>query len=152
MPEITRTTLSSLPYVGIRREVPVSELQPFFAEAFPRVMAWIGEHGLEPASQPMARWHAMDMETHVADVIAGVFLHEAVEGQGGIHCERTEPGEALTCTHVGAYDTMPQTWQAVFAEASRQGCTPGAGWEIYVDDPGSTDPAALRTTITLPIR
>lgn len=58
----------------------------------------------------------------------------------------------LTLTHVGGYAGMGQSWQRVFAKAAELGRTPGAGWEVYVDDPQAVDEAALRTEIYLPVR
>jgi len=149
---IERITLSPRTYVGIRRKVPVTELQGYFSEVLPRVMRWVTESGLEPASAPMARWHAMDPQTGVADVQAGCFVAEPVPDDGDITCDTTPAGEALRLTHVGSYDDMKRSWGALFRHASDQGLTPGAGWEIYVDDPSKTDPETMRTEITLPVR
>jgi len=148
---IERVTIPSRPYVGIRRKVPVTELQPYFMEVLPKVHGWLKSQGIEPASMPMARWHAMDMDAGIADVQAGCFVSEAIEGEGEITGDTTPAGEALTLTHVGSYDGMGKSWMSVYGKAKELGLTPGAGWEVYVDDPATVDPAVLRTEITLPV-
>jgi effector-binding domain-containing protein len=137
--------------VGVRRKVPVSDLAAFFAEAFPKVMAWVQSQGVQPTSMPMAMWCAMDMETGVADVQAGCFVPHALEGEGEITPAQSAGGEMLTLTHVGGYASMGGSWKRVFARAGELGRRPGAGWEIYVDDPQSVEEAALRTEIYLPL-
>lgn len=151
MSDIELTQLAPRPFVGIRRKLPVTELGAFFAEALPKVMGWLGAQGIAPASMPMAQWVSMDMETGVADCHAGCFVHEAVAGEGEITPGETPGGDALVITNVGPYDTVGRSWQKVYARAAELGRAPGPGWEIYVDDPGDTPAAELRTVIHLPL-
>ncbi len=151
---MSATTLQKLearPFVGIRRQLNVTQIVPFFTEAFPKVMGWLAAKGIEPASMPMAVWLKMDMETGIADCHAGCFVHEAVEGEGEITAGETTAGEALTVTHTGPYDTVGQTWMLLFQMAADMERRPGAGWEIYVDDPEQTPAAKVRTEIHLPL-
>lgn len=149
--DITLKQLESRPFVGIRRSLPVTELGSFFAEVLPKVMGWMASKGIQPASAPMAMWCAMDMQAGIADCHAGCFTLEAVDGEGEITAGTTPACEALTVTHTGPYDTVGQTWMAVYEHAGKLGRQPGAGWEIYVDDPTQTAPEALRTQIFLPV-
>lgn len=151
MPEITLTQLDPRPFVGIRRSMPVTELAAFFGEVLPTVMGWIGSQGIAPASTPMAVWCAMDMATGVAECHAGCFVHAPVQGEGEITPGWTQGGDVLTVTHTGPYDTVGQTWMAVYKHAASLGRTPGAGWEIYLNDPATTPADQLQTKIHLPL-
>ena len=151
MSEIELTQQSPRHFVGIRRKVHTSELAAFFSEALPKVMGWIHEKGIAPASAPMAMWCAMDMETGIADTHAGCFVKTEVEGEGEITAGVSSGGDVLKLVHRGGYDTMGQSWGRVFAHAGELGRRPGAGWEIYVDDPGKVEPDDLRTEIYLPV-
>lgn len=151
MSDIQLTQLDPRPFVGVRRTVPVTELGAFFSEALPATMGWLARKGIAPASMPMAMWVAMDMETGIADCHAGAFVSEAVEGEGDITPGTTSGGDVLVVTHTGPYDTVGQSWMAVYQRAAELGRTPGAGWEIYIDDPTNTPPAELRTRIHLPV-
>lgn len=151
MADIQLTQLAPRPFVGMRRTLPVTDLAGFFAEALPATMGWLAAKGIPPASMPMAMWVAMDMETGVADCHAGAFVTEPLEGEGDITPGTTAGGDALVVTHTGPYDTVGQTWMAVYQRAAELGRTPGAGWEIYLDDPGTTPAAELRTRIHLPL-
>ncbi len=151
MSDIELIELQPRPFVGIRRKVHTSKLAEFYAEVFPKVMQWIAEKGIEPTSAPMSVWCDMDMETGVADTHAGVFVAGEVEVDGEITTGVTAGGAVLTLTHVGGYDSMGQSWGRVFQHAAESGKTPGAGWEIYVDDPGEVATDELKTEIYLPV-
>lgn len=151
MSDIELTQQSPRHFVGIRRKVHTSELPSFFAEVFPKVMAWIAENGIEPASAPMSVWCGMDMETGIADCHAGCFVESPVEGEGEITAGVSSGGDVLKLLHRGSYDSMGQSWGKVFKHASELGRKPGPGWEIYVDDPAKVEPASLRTEIYLPV-
>lgn len=138
-------------YVGIRRTVPVTELQPFFAAVLPQMAKWIAARGITPTSAPMAVWREMNMETGIADTHAGFFVDTAVEGDGEISAGTTAEGEVLKLVHVGGYDTMGKSWMKVYARAKELGCRPGAGWEIYVDDPTTVAADEMKTEIYLPL-
>lgn len=151
MPDIELVELAARHFVGIRRTLPVADLAAFFAEVLPAVHTWMSSNRVEAASMPMAMWCAMDMQTGIADCHAGCFVQEAATGEGEITAGFTPAGEALTITHVGPYDTVGQSWMAVYQRAAELGRTPGPGWEIYVDDPTVTSPSELRTQIHLPL-
>ena len=138
-------------FVGIRRKVDVKALKDFYTEVFPKVMQWVASKGITPVSAPMSVWCAMDMETGIADTHAGVFVADEVEVDGEITAGKTAGGEVLKLVHVGGYDTMGRSWGRVYGRAKELGKQPGAGWEIYVDDPGQVAAEDLKTEIYLPV-
>jgi len=152
MSDIEMIQLEPQHLIGVRRSVHVTKLGPFFAEVLPKVFQWAGTHGVAPASMPIAVWQGMDMESGIADAQAGCFVAEPSEGEGEITAGVTAGGDVLKLVHTGSYETMSQSWQRVFARAAELGRAPGAGWEIYVDDPTTTAPEALRTEIYLPLQ
>ncbi len=151
MSEVEFTEQSPRHFVGIRRKVHTSELPAFFSEVFPKVMQWMRENGVQPASAPMSMWCAMDMESGIADTHAGCFVEREVEGDGEVTPGVSSGGDVLKLVHRGGYDTMGQSWGRVFSHAKALGRQPGAGWEIYVDDPAEVGSEALRTEIYLPL-
>jgi len=151
MTDIELTQEAPRHFVGIRRKVHTAKLPAFYAEVFPKVMAWLGEKGITPSSMPMSVWCDMDMETGVADTHAGVFVAAAVDVDGEMSAGTTSGGDVLKLVHQGGYDSMGQSWGRVFGHAKELGRAPGAGWEIYVDDPSEVEPSELRTEIYLPV-
>lgn len=151
MSDIELTQQTPRNFVGIRRKVNVTELPAFYSEVFPKVMGWLQRKGIAPASQPMSMWCEMDMETGVADTHAGCFVDGPVEVDGEVTAGVSSGGDVLKLVHRGSYDSMGKSWMRVYGHAKELGRKPGAGWEIYVDDPGQVAPDALRTEIYLPI-
>ncbi len=138
-------------FVGIRREVHTSELPSFYSEVLPKVKAWLEERGIAPTSAPMSMWCAMDMESGIADTHAGFFVAGEVEGEGEVTPGVAPGGDVLKLVHRGGYESMGRSWGQVYGAASERGRRPGAGWEIYVDDPTLVAPDELRTEIYLPV-
>lgn len=139
------------PLVGVRRQIPVAALAPFFGEVFPRVMGWVQSRGVVPATPPMAVWYAMDPESGVADCLGGVFLAEPAVGEGEVVAAESAGGDVLVTTHTGPYSSVPASWRALYSRAAALGRTPGLGWEVYVDDPEVTPAERLRTAIYLSV-
>ena len=151
MSEIKVVQLDPRPFIGVRRELPVTELATFFAEALPKVFAWLEAKGIQPASMPSAMWLSMDMETGVADCHAGCFVSEAIEGEDDITPGSSVGGECLTVTHRGPYTTVGKSWMSLYGKAKELGKEPGPGWEIYANDPHEVAPEDIETQIHLPI-
>jgi effector-binding domain-containing protein len=150
--EIQVVTLEARPFVGIRRTVPQAELGAMFGEVLPQVGRWCAENGVRPTSMPIGVYHAVNRETHEFDVQPGFFVAEAGQQDGDISFDETAAGEALMATHVGPYETLGETWQALFAKAAEMGRSVSkSSWESYVDDPGEVEVAQLRTEIYVPI-
>jgi len=71
---------------------------------------------------------------------------EGVEGVEGGQGGESGAGEAAVGVHVGSYDRMKETHDAIHAwRAANSRAFAGKSWEIYGD--WSDDPAKLETTI-----
>ena len=68
---------------------------------------------------------------------------------GRIHASALPAGPAVVLSHIGSYDSMPDSWQKVVD--SGHGKPRGIWIEVYVSDPSSTAPEALRTDLILPV-
>ncbi len=151
MSDIELVQLSPRPFVGVRRDVHHTKLQPYFTEVLPKVMGKVVAAGT-CGSPPMAMWHGMDRETGICDTQAGCFVTEAMADEDDITHGTTAGGDVLKLVHTGPYDTMHQSWMQLFGRASELGRAPGKGWEIYVDDPSQVEASALRTELYLPLQ
>lgn len=140
------------PYVGVRRVVKQDAIGEACAEILPGTARWLAEHGLEPAGPPMTVYHAVDRESGDYDIQPAFFVAEPVVGDGRVTAGETAGGEVLRATHVGPYETIGETWHALFAHAEAIGrSVTRSSWEVYVDDPGEVDSAELRTEISVPV-
>ena len=80
------------------------------------------------------------------DVDFGVEVTRSFEASGAVRATETPAGRAATAVHVGPYDGLKETHDAIhaWAEAHRQRFA-GRSWEIYGD--WSEDPSKLETTV-----
>jgi effector-binding domain-containing protein len=75
----------------------------------------------------------------------GVQTPAPIAPEGEVLALASPGGRAATATHVGAYQTMRVTNQAIRRWMVDQGLTPGVDWEVYGD--WSDDEANLTTQI-----
>jgi effector-binding domain-containing protein len=80
------------------------------------------------------------------DVDFGVEVSRAFESAGEVYATGTPAGLVAAAVHVGAYDRMKETRDAIHAWREANNRTfAGKSWEIYGD--WSDDPSKLETTI-----
>lgn len=131
-PAIAETAFTTRPEIG-----------PTLGRIFPRLAASVSDELV--AGAPYARY--LTMSEQGFDLEAGLPLK-----RGGT---TTLPGgPAAFTTHVGPYEQLPATHEALGAWLHQQGWeVAGPPWESYVSDPGANpDPGTWRTEIYLPVK
>jgi effector-binding domain-containing protein len=83
-------------------------------------------------------------------------LSASVPGEPGaivVDPSSLPPGPALALSHVGGYDTLPDTWARLMEAVTASGAIPGSTFiEVYVTEPGpGAEPAAMRTELFAPL-
>lgn len=86
-------------------------------------------------------WRADD----TLQIEVGVQTPAPVEPEGEVLALATPGGRAATATHVGPYQNMGVTNQAIRRWVVDQGLTPGVDWEVYGD--WAEDESKLTTQI-----
>lgn len=136
----------------VRAELPVDELPALFDRAFHLVLAVAAEQGLSVTGPPFGFYPRMPAET--VAVAAGVPVSGPVTPSGEVTALELPGGRAATALHVGPFDTLAQTYQALAEWAAGQGVElAGHVWESYLTDPAAEpDPSRWQTRITWPLR
>ncbi|GAB3161260.1 MerR family transcriptional regulator [Micromonospora sonneratiae] len=89
----------------------------------------------------------VDRQMHIA-----VGVESAADPVGGTTVEYLPGGPAVVATHVGPYEHLALTYQAMFAWIHERGLHPnGPVREAYLTDPTTSDPTQLATRIVIPI-
>ena len=150
MPTFEISEIDEQLLVAVHGELPVEALPEFFGQAFGTVIAALTEAGVGPTGPPVGFYPTMPSEVVVVEAgfpAAGPLETDAV------HTVTLPGGPAAVAEHVGPYDTLTQTYEALEAWMREQGVTPRTGpWESYLSDPGEEpDPATWRTAITWPV-
>lgn len=76
---------------------------------------------------------------------------EAALRAAGLSIGTSPEGRSMTATHIGPYDTVGSTYNAMIAAMEAKGLVPAKDmWEIYFSPP-ETPPAEIRTDVVWPI-
>lgn len=113
----------------------------------------------DPPTIPMDDWRWRLM-LRVPDDVGGAEVkaaRKAVREKKGLDVSGVrrvswKEGKALQTLHVGPYSECGEAWSRVHEAAVEHGYRErGPGHEVYLSDPGRTDPEKLRTIVRMPI-
>jgi effector-binding domain-containing protein len=160
MTEMAFRELQPQTTVAVRLRMPRAEadMAKLFGQYLPKVGAWLAGSGAQPSGAPFGRYHEWNADT--ADVEIGIPVTSPPPGAPRL--SDVEPGEIGTselpgglagvAVHVGAYEELPATYDALHEWIHAQGREEGRGpWESYIDDPEGMDQATVRTEVIWPV-
>ncbi len=136
----------------VREEVRAPALAEAMGRMFQTVMGALREQGIEPASQPFARYHAMG---ETIDLEAGVIVDRPIQPVANVKPGELPAGPAAIAVHTGTYETLAATHAAMrrWMEANPAQHANGGPWELYVSDPAAEpDPNRWMTEVIYPLK
>jgi DNA gyrase inhibitor GyrI len=136
----------------IREEVSENDLAEAMGRMFQAVMSALREQGVEPASQPFARYHSFG---ETIDCEAGVIVKAPIQETSEVKSGTLPAGPAAIAVHTGTYETLGATHEAMrrWLAANPGQKQNGGPFEIYVSDPASEpDPAKWMTEVIYPLK
>ncbi len=151
--------LGARPTISVRVHGTADQIAAMFSDNLPRVFAKASALGATLASPAFGRYHRYSEKD--VDVEIGVGVDATPEGlapladcePGEVGASELPGGTAAVATHLGAYDTLSQTYDRLREWIHQQGREEGPGpWESYVDDPAVVrDHSLLRTEVVWPL-
>ena len=152
MTEVSIRTLSEQPTLVVLGKIAVEDMPRFFSKAYHAVAARAAEIGAEIAGLPFGRYRPLDCESHEFEVEAGFPVAGMLSGAGEVEVSVLPAGPAAVAWHIGPYESMVVTYDAVTSFLNEQHAEPmGPPWEVYHSDPSDEpDPAKWRTEIVQP--
>jgi effector-binding domain-containing protein len=150
MSNIELTTTEAQNGLAIREKVRYTEIASTMGRMYQELAMYMQGKGIDIAGPPFAYYHSWtDQET---DMECGFPVAGKVQGEGKIS-ECTLPAvKAVVGMHVGPYNTVMQTYQAIEAWMKQNGHQPAKYmWESYLNDPSTTPPEQLMTRVVWPI-
>ncbi len=151
MSAIIRKDVEAQPILYIQRRIVRTELQPLYAECFPKIFGHAMKAGLAMAGQPLARYVSTGAGLWTID--CAIPMAEPAPGGGEIEAGFLKAGPAAFAVHSGAYEQLPETNAAIakWIEDNGYRCD-GAPWESYVTDPAEyPDVADWKTEVFWPL-
>lgn len=147
--EIRQTTEQHTATMKMTR--PMAQIGAAMGEAFPKIYHAVVTAGLEPAGAPLARYFDMDPDATTFE--CAIPVPSPFVAAGEVEPSSVGGGEAAFTVHVGPYETIGRSWEALMAWVAEHGRAPaGPFWECYIDDPQEVDAAELKTELYIPLR
>lgn len=138
------------PALSVRTHAAVQDLPTLFGKVYGEIMQYLGELGEQPAGIPYAAYYNMDMQN--LDVELGFPVARKLAGRGEIQASEFPGGKLASVMHVGPYDQMVPTYDALTQWVKSQGLeTTGVAYELYYTGP-DTPPQGMRTEIIFPLK
>jgi effector-binding domain-containing protein len=149
--EVEIKELASRPLIGIRSNVPRSEIGNFIPSTFGKVGPYFQENGMEMTGPPVAIYygeHGNEM-----DMAAGAPVTKVTATTEEITELELPGGKVATAIYEGPYEGIPAAWDQLSAELTAKGITTMEPcWEEYVTDPmREPDPTKWKTLMVQPI-
>lgn len=144
-------TLEAQHTAVIRRTVKPEELGAAFMECVPKVHDYAHEAVGGEAGPPFGRY--FDYAQESIDVEIGIPVGAPVTASGDVTPSEIPGGRHAVTVHVGPYDKLPQTYDALFKWVAENGHEVGGPpFESYIEDPGSTPMEKVRTEVLIPLK
>jgi len=154
MPEFEIRSIPQQHIAAIRLSAAMDQIGEVMGQAFPRLYHAVTETGAVPVGPPLARYFSFGGPIIEFECAIPVEAPFAGASDGAVESGEIGGGEAAVGMHVGPYDTIGGTWEAMAAWAEEQGRVPAdPGWESYLTDPGEEpDAAKWMTEVYMPVR
>ncbi len=137
--------------IAVRGDVAIADLPEFFQRAFHEAAEAASASGADIVGPAFGFYPEMPTETVVVE--AGFPVAAPADVHGSAHRFVLPGGRAVQVMHVGPYETMETTYEALQSWMTERGLVPAVGmWESYLSDPQvEPDPANWQTRITWPV-
>lgn len=137
------------PTAVVRGSVGMDQITAFYDSAYGAVAQALAQQGAEPAGAAFGFYLSIPTETF--ELEAGFPTAAPITSSGEVVASELPAGEVARAVHMGGYDSLGDSWDALMGWVTEQGRVPeGRMWEVYVTEPSpEMDPATLRTELYL---
>lgn len=136
---------------SVRTEVPQADLSDAIGGCLMAVREALRLQGVEADGAPFVRYHTFG---DVVDLEAGSRVSAPIQPDGQVKPSQLPGGPAAIAIHVGPYETLKATYDAVerwLATSAHH--ANGGPWELYITDPSTEpNPGKWVTEVIQPLR
>jgi len=143
--------LAEQPGLAIRETVAMADIPAKMQEFFGELWRFIKGRNIEVAGPPFALYHSWSERETAMEV--GFPVGPGAAGEGRIQPMALPGGKVVTGMHVGPYDKLVDSYNAMTAWMKENGHEPaGRMWETYLTDPDvEKDSAKWMTQMFWPV-
>jgi len=145
--QVSIESVPSRKLAAVRRRVRIGEISQAWRPALDKVWDFLRQNaGLRADGHNIFLYHHPPNRQMPMEVDFGVEIVRPFAASGEVHLTETPAGRVATALHVGPYERMGETHEAIHAwAAANHKSFAGKSWEIYGD--WTDDPAKLETRI-----
>lgn len=152
MPDFPIVTLKPEPFAYLTITTTMPEIPKAMGNAFDRLATLFAEAGATMAGMPLCHYIAYDEKTTTFQ-LGFPALPAQVEALRAVGLEigETPAGRNMKAVHMGPYDTVVSTYDAMMAQMKAQKLEGARDmWEIY-HSPPETPPKDIKTEVLWPV-
>ena len=133
--QVVTKTVSAQPLAAVRRRALIQDVVRIWEPALDLVWEFLRRHeGLGTYGHNCFLYHHPTQRDAAMDIDFGVQVIGPFEDEGEVICTETPAGEVAVATHVGSYDKLAASHDAIHTWRAETGRAFGAcSWEIYGD-------------------
>ena len=146
-PQVSIENVPARKLAAVRRQVRVGEISSAWRPALDKVWEFLRQNpGVRTDGHNIFLYHHPPDRQLPMEVDFGVEVVRSFATSGGVYLTETPAGKVAAALHVGPYDRIGKTHEAIHAwAATSHQSFAGKSWEIYGD--WTDDPAKLETRI-----
>lgn len=150
-PQMEIRQLEAEPYACMSATTVPRNVGAELHRILPQVGQYLAANGFHSVGQPLARYYRYERDAVEMD--AGIRVTSEAVGNETVTIKELPGGDVAVGVHLGPYDTLKRTHDALAAWLAQEGRTPrDAPWEVYVTDPmEEPDSSRWRTEIYWPV-
>jgi len=143
---VTVQTVQPRTLAAVRRQVRIGQVGAAWKPALDKVWDFLRKHpGIRTDGHNIFLYHHPANREAPMDVDFGVEVSRSFEPSGEISLTTTPAGKVVSALHIGPYDRMCETHEAIHAWAKANKRTfAGQSWEIYGDPTGDPSKTEVR--------
>src|SRR5579859_321012 len=132
--------------LGIRKHSAAEALPQVIPQTCGAIMQYMGQSAQQAIEDAFVAYYNMDMQN--LDVEIGFTTTKEMPEQDNIQRGSIPAGKAASVLHVGPYDGLGAAHDALHRWMAEKGYEKASGYyELYLNDPQTTPPEALKTEV-----
>lgn len=145
--------MPAMMYMAYTDTAKIAELPDFYQLAYGEIVVKSGMQNLTQAGPNLAHYHMWDPNNGIAIVQCGMQVSQEGKTDGNVEFIKLDAQKVIAADYFGPYEGLGEVHGAIYDYAEKNGIEiTDQPYEIYMNDPSSTEPDMLHTRICYPLK
>jgi effector-binding domain-containing protein len=151
--KITETTWPEKTFIIKKDRLSFDKLSQFFGPQYAAIYSGLQKLGKASNIPPYAFYYSIDMKNNLTELAAAVEINDPNIILPGFEKVTLPAGKVISTQHVGGYDTIMSSYEAMDKYLKEKGLQKELTIEQYLSDPAmEKDPSKWKTNIFFTIK